>query len=56
MLIVVFNICLIRTLLLFMIVPHWQEVRGVAVCYPVTWTLTAIGMMIVWRRELSRIE
>ena len=55
MLIAVSNICLVRTLLLFLIVPRWQDVRGVALCYPATWALTALGMMIMWRRELRSI-
>ena len=55
MLIVVSNICLVRTLLLFMIVPRWQDVRGIAICYPVTWALTALAMMLLWRRVLRSI-
>ena len=56
MLIVVSNICLVRTLLLFLIVPRWQDVRGVALCFPMTWTLTALGMMIMWRKVLFRTK
>ena len=54
MLIVIVNICVMRTLLLFMIVPRWRDVRGVAVCYPLTWALTALGMMLLCRRVLYR--
>lgn len=56
MLIVVANICLVRTLLLFLIVPRWQDVRAIALCYPVTWALTAVGMMFMWRKVLPRTQ
>ncbi len=49
MLIIMINICVIRTILLFLIVPHFSDVRGVAVTYPITWTLTAICMFIYYR-------
>ena len=45
MLIVLLNICLIRTALLFVIVPQVPSVTGVAAVYPITWALTAIGMV-----------
>ncbi len=44
MLIILLNICLIRTVLLFLIVPNYPDVRGVALTYPVTWALTAVCM------------
>jgi Na+-driven multidrug efflux pump len=47
MLIILTNICVIRTILLFTIVPRWQDIRGVAVTYPITWALTA-GCMLVY--------
>lgn len=45
MLLVLLNICLIRTALLFAIVPQIPGVIGVAAVYPITWALTAIGMV-----------
>lgn len=45
MLIVLLNICLIRTALLFMIVPQVPGVTGVAAVYPITWVLTSICMV-----------
>ena len=50
MLIVMTNICIIRTILLFAIVPRVMDIRGVAVTYPITWTLTAICMSIYYLR------
>ena len=48
MLIILLNICVIRTALLFFIVPRVQEIRGVAVTYPITWALSAISMIIYY--------
>jgi len=45
--IILINICVIRTILLFTIVPRWQNIRSVAVTYPLTWALTA-GCMLVY--------
>ena len=47
MVIIMTNICVIRTILLFAIVPRWQDIRAVAVAYPITWALTA-GCMLVY--------
>jgi putative MATE family efflux protein len=44
MVIVMVNICIIRTFLLFLIVPRFPDVRGVAITYPITWALTAACM------------
>jgi putative MATE family efflux protein len=46
MVIVMINICIIRTFLLFLIVPRLPNVRGVAMTYPITWALTAASMAI----------
>lgn len=48
MLIVMINICLIRTGLLFLIVPHISNVQGVALTYPITWALTAVCMAVYY--------
>ena len=51
MLIVMINMCLVRTALLFLIVPAWRDVRGIAICYPITWLLTGACMLICWKRQ-----
>lgn len=51
MLIVMLNLCVVRTTLLFLIVPIWQDVRGIAICYPMTWALTGVCMTIFWKRQ-----
>lgn len=48
MLIIMVNICIVRTCLLFLIVPMVKDVRGVAVTYPVTWFLTAVCMIVYY--------
>ena len=50
MLIVLVSLCLVRTALLFLIVPRVGRIEGVAVCYPVTWALTAAGMTALYLR------
>lgn len=56
MLIVLINLCLIRTLLLFIVVPRIPGLSGVAACYPVTWTLTSVCMAIYYIRFHRRKE
>lgn len=48
MLIVMTNICVIRTILLFIIVDSFGTVQSVAAVYPITWFLTAISMSICY--------
>ena len=48
MLIILINICVVRTVLLFLIVPRVNDIRGVAVTYPITWALTAACMLIYY--------
>ena len=45
MLIVLTNICMVRTILLFFIVSKVPDVRGVAAVYPVTWMMTSVCMV-----------
>lgn len=55
MYIMMLNICLIRTALLYLIVPRFPDVRGVAVTYPVTWALTAVCMGIYYTSHMKKI-
>lgn len=50
MLIIMTNICIVRTILLFLIMHSVRDIRGVAVTYPITWTLTAICMCVYYAR------
>lgn len=56
MLIVIVSLCLLRTALLFLIVPRWPDVRGIAVCYPITWAVTGACMLVCWLKRSSRIK
>lgn len=54
MLIVTVNLCLLRTVLLFLIVPRWPDVRGIAVCYPITWAMTGACMLVCWLKKSQK--
>ena len=55
MVIVTVNLCLVRTALLFLIVPRLADVRGVAMCYPISWALTGGCMLACWMRRSARL-
>jgi putative MATE family efflux protein len=44
MVIVIANICVLRTFLLFIITKFYPDIRGIAVTYPLTWGATALCM------------
>ncbi|MDD2478046.1 MAG: MATE family efflux transporter [Candidatus ainarchaeum sp.] len=48
MLIVLLNICVFRTIMLFVIVAFYTDVRGVAMVYPITWATTSACMAIYY--------
>lgn len=48
MCIIMINICLVRTILLFFIVPRYHNIRGVAAVYPITWAMTALCMTVYY--------
>ena len=52
MLILLVNLCLIRSALLFLTVPHIRSIESVAAVYPITWGLTALGMGICYLSEI----
>ena len=56
MLIILLNLCVVRTVLLFIIVPRMQNVQGVAMCYPITWVLTALCMPAGYLRYWKRLS
>lgn len=49
MLISVFGICVLRFLWLYLVVPSHHTLLMVEASYPITWTVTAIGMLIYYR-------
>lgn len=44
--IVMFNICVARTVLLYLLVPYTGKLQSVAAVYPVTWALTSLCMAV----------
>ena len=54
MLIVLVNLCLIRSAFLFWIVPRTRSIESVAAAYPITWGLTALGMCTYYYREYKK--
>lgn len=48
MLIVLLNICVFRTILLFAIMTFYTDVRGVAMVYPITWATTSACMALYY--------
>ena len=56
MIIILVNICLIRVVLLYFIVPSMNSIRGVAITYPITWATTAICMGIFYKIEMVSIR
>lgn len=48
MIIILSNICLLRVILLYFITPIMNNVKGVAVAYPITWASTALFMAIYY--------
>ena len=46
MIIILLNICVLRTILLIFIMSFYHDVRGVAMTYPITWAVTAACMSV----------
>ena len=51
MIIILVNICFLRVILLYFIVPSMNSIRGVAITYPITWLTTSICMVILYNRN-----
>lgn len=55
MIIILSNICILRTVLLFVIMGQWHDIRGIAVTYPITWGMTALSMALYyWKWQSGR--
>ena len=50
MLISVGGICGLRILWVLLVVPHWSTLLGISICYPVSWFLTAVILIIHYKR------
>ena len=49
MVITVFGVCVLRFLWLFLVVPRWHTLIMVEASYPITWTVTAVGLLLYYR-------
>ncbi len=49
MLIIMANLCVVRSILLFGIMSVYHDIRGVAIVYPITWVLTSFFMVLYYR-------
>ena len=49
MLIILFNICVLRTVLLFAFTARWHVLEAVAATYPLAWFGAAVCLLIYWR-------
>lgn len=59
MIIILVNICVVRTILLYALTTRWHAIEAVAVTYPVTWALTAAFLTVYWfsaRKKILGIE
>jgi putative efflux protein, MATE family len=61
MVIILTNICVLRTILLFIIMASNSSITGIAMTYPITWASTALGMAIYywrgnWMGEFKRLN
>ena len=55
MVISVGGICGLRILWVFLVVPHWNTLMGISICYPVSWAVTVAVLILYfcrgkWRR------
>lgn len=48
MILVIANMCLLRVALLTILVPLWNTIAAVAVCYPITWLTTSLCLGIYY--------
>ena len=44
------GVCGLRILWVFLVVPHWPTLLGISICYPLSWVLTALLLILRYRR------
>ena len=55
MIIILSNVCILRILLLYFIVPHVYSVKGIAIVYPITWISSAICIFLYYLSFMRKI-
>lgn len=49
--IIMLFVCVLRIIWVYFVVPGWNTVMGISMCYPVTWTVTAIVLIIYYLKS-----
>lgn len=50
MVISVGGICGVRILWVFLVIPHWHTLLSISVCYPVSWLVTAVVLIVYYKK------
>ncbi|MFR6379624.1 MAG: hypothetical protein ACLUNZ_07215 [Evtepia sp.] len=46
--------CGLRILWVFLVVPHWPTLLGISICYPLSWVLTALLLILHTAGRVAR--
>ena len=49
------GICGFRIAWVMLMVPHWHSLLGIAVCYPVSWAITAVILIVYYLHKKKRL-
>ena len=55
MVISVGGVCGVRILWIFLVVPHWNTLLGISVCYPISWFITAAVLIVYYKKKWGKI-
>ena len=50
------GICVFRSAWMFLVIPHWHEIEGITISYPISWVITGIAFILYYlyrRRKLG---
>lgn len=56
MIIILSNICALRVILLYIISPHIEGVKGIAAVYPITWITTSLFIAVYYLIHISNLR
>ena len=48
-------ICVFRTAWMFVVVPHWHEILGITISYPISWIMTSLAFILYYSRAKRRL-
>lgn len=49
------GICVFRTAWMFVVVPHWHEILGITISYPISWIMTSLAFILYYSRAKRRL-